>query len=264
VSGRPASWSPWPSGWDARQRSAATLACGALALVLTMWGLAVPLSWAPDPIGPNAAAFAEGARVTLWLTVVSGSVGVVLGLAAALAKRSRWWLLRQVAGTYIWVMRGTPLLVQVLFVYFALPELLPFLKLDDFAAACVALAFNVGAYNAEAFRAGLQAVPRGQLLAAWALGMGPWTAFRHVVAPQAFRIALPPLVNNVVALLKDSSLAYAVGVVELTNVGNRVQAATFKPTQTLLTTALVYLLLTTLLTWMSDALERGMAADPHR
>lgn len=261
LNGPTGGFSPWPAAWGQRQRSAATLACGALALVATMWGLALPLSWAPDPIGPNAAAFAEGARVTLWLTLVSGSVGVVLGLVAALARRSRWWLLRQAAGTYIWVMRGTPLLVQVLFVYFALPELLPFLKLDDFAAACVALSFNVGAYNAEAFRAGLQAVPRGQVLAAWALGMRPWTAFRHVVAPQAFRISLPPLVNNLVALLKDSSLAYAVGVVELTNVGNRVQAATFKPTQTLLTTALVYLLLTTLLTWMSDAIERGMAAD---
>ncbi len=256
--------SVWPAGWSAKQRSAASLLCAALALVVSMWAVAIPLSWAPDPIGPNAEAFAAGARMTMQLTLVAGAVGVVLGLMAALARRSQRAVLRSAAGFYIWVMRGTPLLVQVLFVYFALPELLPFVKLDDFSAACVALSFNVGAYNAEAIRAGLQAVPRGQVEAARALGLTPWLALRHVVGPQALKVSLPPLVNNLVALLKDSSLAYAVGVVELTNVGNRVQAASFKPTQTLLTTALVYLLLTTLLTWMSNAVERGLADDPRR
>jgi polar amino acid transport system permease protein len=254
----------WPVRWTVQQRSTAALGCAAVLLVLSLWAVAVPLSWAPDPIGPNAEAFAEGARMTMQLTLVAGAFGLGLGLLAALARRSPVWLWRRIAGFYIWVMRGTPLLVQVLFVYFALPELLPFLKLDDFSAACVALAFNVGAYNAEAIRAGLEAVPQGQVQAARALGLSPWRAFRHVVGPQALRIALPPLVNNLVALLKDSSLAYAVGVVELTNVGNRVQAASFKPTQTLLTTAIVYLLLTTLLTLMSDAIERGMAADRTR
>ena len=254
----------WPARWSAQQRSTAALACSALLLVLSLWAVAIPLSWAPDPIGPNAEAFAEGARVTMQLTLVAGSFGAGLGLLAALAHRSTVWLWRRIAGFYIWVARGTPLLVQVLFVYFALPELLPFLRLDDFSAACVALAFNVGAYNAEAIRAGLEAVPQGQVQAARALGLSPGLAFRHVVGPQALRISLPPLVNNLVALLKDSSLAYAVGVVELTNVGNRVQAASFKPTQTLVTTAIVYLLLTTLLTLMSDALERAMATDRAR
>lgn len=252
---------PW-QGWTVRQRSTATLAAGAVALVLLMWGLALPLSWAPAPIGPNAADFAQGARSTLALTVVSGGAGVLLGLLAALARRSATWPLRLLAGGYIAVMRGTPLLVQVLFVYFALPELLPALKLDDFSAACVALSLNVGAYNAEAIRAGLSAVPPGQRDAARALGMGRWTAFRHVVAPQALKVALPPLVNNLVALLKDSSLAYTIGVVELTNVGNRVQAASFQPTPTLITTALVYLLLTSVLAWMAGAIERALAAAP--
>jgi polar amino acid transport system permease protein len=92
--------------------------------------------------------------------------------------------------------------------------------------------------------------------AARSLGLSRWHTFIDVTFPQAIKIALPPLVNNVVALLKDSSLAYTVGVVELTNVGSRIQAATFKPTPTLITTALIYLLLTTLLTHMSDAIER--------
>ena len=119
----------------------------------------------------------------------------------------------------------------------------------------VALGLNVGAYNAEAIRAGLLAVPRGQTEAARALGLGRRHVFFDVVFPQAFKIALPPLVSNFVALLKDSSLAYAIGVVELTNVGNRIQSATFQPVATLSTVALTYLLLTTLVTQISNAVE---------
>ena len=254
----------WPARWTLQQRSSAAMALSSLGLVLTLWLLAIPLAWAPEPIGSNAVFFAEGARVTMALTLIAGCAGVVLGVAAALGKLSASRPLRWLAGAYVGLIRGTPLLVQVLFVYFALPELLPWLKLDDFSAACVALAFNVGAYNAEAVRAGLQAVPRGQIEAAKALGLSRWQGFILVTFPQAIRIALPPLVNNLVALLKDSSLAYTVGVVELTNVGSRIQAATFKPTPTLITTALIYLLLTALLTQFSDAIERRYAVGQHR
>jgi polar amino acid transport system permease protein len=153
-------------------------------------------------------------------------------------------------------MRGTPLLVQVLFVYFALPSLVPSLQLSDFTSACVALALNVGAYNAEAIRSGLLAVHKGQMEAAKSLGMSNWHTFIDVTFPQAMKVALPSLVNNVVSLLKDSSLAYTIGVVELTNVGNRVQAATFQPMPTLVTTAIIYLVLTTVMTQISDAVER--------
>lgn len=254
----------WPASWSREQRSSASLMAGAVALMLALWGLAWPLSWAPEPIGVNAQLFAEGARVTVMLTVISGAAGVVLGVLAALGKLARVAPVRWLAAGYIWIIRGTPLLVQVLFVFFALPELIPFIKLDEFSAACVALSFNVGAYNAEAIRAGLQAVPRGQMEAARSLGLSRWYTFIDVTFPQAIKIALPPLVNNVVALLKDSSLAYAVGVVELTNVGSRIQAATFKSTPTLITTALIYLLLTTLLTLMSDAIERRFDVEQRR
>ena len=118
------------------------------------------------------------------------------------------------ASFYIWAIRGTPLLVQILFVHFALPVLVPGLNLPDFAAAVVALS-NVGAYNAEAIRAGLLAVPRGQTEAARALGLGHGHVFLDVVFPQAFKIALPPLVKQLCRAAQDSSLAYAIGVVEL-------------------------------------------------
>ena len=246
----------WPAGWNRQQRSSATMAAAGVVLLLLLWLLALPLSWAPEPIGNNAQYFAEGTRVTVQLTLVAGLVGVLIGVLAALGKTSKIAPLRWLASAYIWVIRGTPLLVQVLFVYFALPVLVPALQMGDFASACVALSLNVGAYNAEAIRSGLLAVPKGQVEAARSLGLSPWYTFIDVTFPQAFKISLPPLVNNIVALLKDSSLAYAIGVVELTNVGNRIQAATFQPLPILLTTATIYLLLTTVMTQISDAVER--------
>ena len=245
----------WPQRWSRQQRSNATLVSAVILMVLVLALLGQLLAFLPEPIGPDAQAFSDGARTTLWLTLVSGSVGLVLGTGAALARTARWAAVRWVASFYIWVIRGTPLLVQILFVYFALPVLVPGLNLPDFAAAVVALGLNVGAYNAEAIRAGLLAVPRGQTEAAKALGLGRVHVFMDVVFPQAFKISLPPLVSNFVALLKDSSLAYAIGVVELTNVGNRIQSATFQPIATLSTVAVTYLLLTTLVTQISNAVE---------
>ena len=246
----------WPASWSRQARSSATMAVAGSVLLLILWLMAIPLSWAPEPIGPNAADFAEGTRVTVQLTLVAGIAGVVIGFMAAMGKLSKVAAVRWLASFYIWVMRGTPLLVQVLFVYFALPSLVPSLQLSDFTSACVALALNVGAYNAEAIRSGLLAVHKGQMEAAKSLGLSNWHTFIDVTFPQAMKVALPSLVNNVVSLLKDSSLAYTVGVVELTNVGNRVQAATFQPMPTLITTAIIYLVLTTVMTQISDAVER--------
>ena len=246
----------WPAGWSRQQRSSATMLCAAVVLCLLLWLLALPLRGIGEPIGSNAQYFAEGARVTVELTAISGLAGIVLGVMAAVGKISPIPPLRWLASLYVWVIRGTPLLVQVLFVFFALPVMIPVLQLSDFTSAAVALALNVGAYNAEAIRSGLLAVPKGQLEASRSLGMGRWFTFQDVVFPQAFKIALPPLVSNVIALLKDSSLAYSIGVVELTNIGNRIQAATFQPLPILATTAGIYLLLTTVLTQISNAVER--------
>jgi polar amino acid transport system permease protein len=243
--------------WRRDARTSATIAAAAAALALFLWLVAVPLSRLPDPIGPAASELAEGTRTTAALTGVAAVAGLALGLAAALAKLAPVAPLRWTAALYLWIVRGTPLLVQVLFVFLALPLLVP-LRLSDFGSAAVALAVNVGAYNAEAIRAGLEAVPRGQRDAARALGLTPAQAFAHVVLPQGARIALPPLVNNLVALLKDSSLAYVIGVVELSNVGNRVQAATFRPVPVFVTTAAIYLALTTALTTVAGAIERRM------
>ncbi len=245
----------FPRSWTRQQRSTATIVAAAAALVLVLWLVAIPLSWMPDPIGPAAREFAQGTRVTVWLTLASGVAGIAIGVLAAVAKLAPVAPLRWAAAFYVWAIRGTPLLVQVLFVFLALPMVVPWLRLSDFGSATLALAVNVGAYNAEAIRAGILAVPTGQTEAARSLGLSPLQTFRDVVFPQSFKVALPPLVNNVVALLKDSSLAYVIGVVELSNVGNRVQAATFQPLPVFVATAALYLVLTTVLTQISGAVE---------
>ncbi|WP_437883903.1 amino acid ABC transporter permease [Pseudomonas sp. LRF_L74] len=256
--------SAWPASWSRQQRSTLAIALGVVLLMLVMWLIAIPLSYVPEPIASNATMFADGTRTTVKMTLIAAVFGIVLGLVAALGKLSGFAPARWLASFYIWIIRGTPLLVQILFVFLALPVLLPWLQMDDFTSACVALAFNAGAYNAESIRAGLLAVPRGQTEASRSLGLSRGYTFFDVVFPQAFKISLPPLVNNFIALLKDSSLAYAIGVVELTNVGNRLQAATFEPLPALITTALIYLLLTTLLTQISNAVEHRMDVEGRR
>lgn len=254
----------WPAGWNRQQRSTLAMATGVTLLLLLLWLIAIPLAAAPEPIASNALIFADGTRTTVKLTLCAGLVGVLLGVLAALGKLSSIPPLRWMAGFYIWVIRGTPLLVQILFIFLALPSLVPWLQMDDFTSACVALALNAGAYNAESIRSGLLAVPRGQMEAARSLGLSRWFTFFDVTFPQAFKVALPPLVNNFISLLKDSSLAYAIGVVELTNVGNRLQAATFQPLPALVTTAIVYLVLTTVLTQISNAVEHRLDVEGRR
>jgi polar amino acid transport system permease protein len=227
-----------------------------LAMILFLWGLGHLLAHVPGPVGQEGQSFADGALLTVELTLVAGVAGLLLGLLGALGKLSRVPPLRWIASLYIWVIRGTPLLVQILFVYFAVPALVPGLSLGEFTSAAIALALNVGAYNAEAIRAGLLAVPRGQIEAARSLGMNGWFTFIDVISPQAFKIALPPLVNNVVALLKDSSLATAIGVLELTHAGQILSSNTYQPVPALTATALIYLALTTILTHFSNAVER--------
>lgn len=253
-----------PITWSRQQRSAFAIAMAVTGLVCFLWLMSIPLSAMPEPIGPAAVQFAEGAMVTVELTMIAGLMGIVFGVLAALGKLSRFLPLRWLAGFYVWVIRGTPLLVQVLFVFLALPSLVPGLQLSDFYSAVVALAFNAGAYNAEAIRSGILAVHKGQTEASRSLGLSPFQTFRDIVFPQSFRIALPPLVNNFVSLLKDSSLAYVIGVVELSNIGNRIQAATFEPIPVFITVASVYLVLTTVMTQISGAIERQLDVERHQ
>ncbi len=236
------------------------------------------MGFTPGKVAFYADSIRRGAEVTLKLTVISSLAGLVLGLVAGVSKLSRNPIFRYPATFYVWLVRGTPLLVQILFAYNALPQLLdPLWKplenvgfrpiqdvLTEYWAAFIALSFNVGAYNAEVIRAGILAIPRGQWEAAQSLGLSQAQVMRYVVIPQALRIVIPPLVNNVVALLKDSSLAYTIGLFELVMAGQRIISATFRPVPVYLAVAGVYLLLTTVLTFFTNWLERRFQSQGTR
>jgi len=214
-----------------------------------------------------------GAEITIKLTVISSLVGLALGLVAGISRLSQNPFFRLPAQFYIWVIRGTPLLVQILFAYNALPFLLePLWKylqplgvppiqdvLTPYWAAFIALSVNVGAYNAEVIRAGIQAIAKGQWEAAMSLGMKPFQVMRYIIVPQAIKIVVPPLVNNVIALLKDSSLASVITLLELVHQGQRIISITFRPVEVYVAVAAVYLVLTTVLTFFTDWLERNMS-----
>jgi len=218
----------------------------------------------PERAASAGRAMAEGAEITLKLTLISGLAGLVIGVLAGMFRLSSRALVRLPATFYIWVTRGTPLLVQILFAYNALPLLLRPLwpeaqqALTPYWAAFIALSFNVGAYNAEVVRAGIQAIPKGQWEAAWSLGLSPADVMRFIILPQALRIVVPPLVNNVVALLKDSSLASVITLTELALSGQRIISATFRPVEVYLAVAAIYLLLTTVLTQFTNRLEERL------
>ena len=238
-----------------------------LAFLVLFLLITVILRQMPDPIGPRADLFVEGARMTLQLTVVSGLIGLVVGMITGIQKTSALAWVRAPANFFVWLVRGTPLLVQILFAYNAIPptfyapvqNVLGSLNInlpDEFLPAVLALSLNVGAYNAEVIRAGILAIPRGQSEAARSLGLSGAQTMTTVVLPQALRIVVPPLVNNLVALLKDSSLASSISLLELTLAGSRVSSESFQPIPVLTTVAAVYLSLTTVMTLFTDQLEK--------
>ena len=248
-----------------KQNPAWVMVGSMLMLLVFLWGMAIPLAAAPDPIGPAAKEFAEGSRITVMLTLIAGSVGVVIGIVAGLGKLSSFAPLRWLCDFYVWLIRGTPLLLQILFVWLVLPQFLPeSMEISDFTCAAIALALNVGAYNTECVRAGILAVPQGQVEAAKALGLTPFQSFINIVLPQSMRVALPALANNLASLVKDSSLAYVISVVELTMVGYRIQAESYQPIPVFLTSAIIYLILTTAFTTLTSAMENQLDVGRKR
>jgi polar amino acid transport system permease protein len=199
-----------------------------------------------------------GVPVTLLLSVASILIATVLAALGALARTSRNPYFNGIASFYVSFFRGTPLLLQILFIYLALPQ--AGIVLDPIPTAIAALSLNYGAYMTEVFRSGIQAVPHGQTEAAESLGMSSRTTFRRIIAPQAFRIVTPAIGNDFVAMIKDSSLATAVGVSEILTRAQQAGRPTFQSMQTLLVAAFVYWVLTILFSLAQSWLERRMSA----
>jgi len=199
----------------------------------------------------------RGLGVTLELTGWSVLLTVVFGLAAALLQRSSSWAGHAVARLYVEIVRNTPMLVQLYLVYFILA---PILDLDRFVAAALALALFEGAFAAEIFRAGIEAIPRGQWEAGRALGLPSHAVHRFVILPQAIHLVLPPLTGLAVSLIKHSALVSVIAVADLTTEGRNLIADTFMTFELWFTVAALYLALTTSLSFLVSWLERRWPA----
>ncbi len=195
----------------------------------------------------------QGAEVTLTIFVITLILSLPLGGLAALGRISSFAPLRYLMEFYVWAMRGTPLMLQLLFVYFALP--LVGIRLPDFAAALLAFTLNYAAYFAEIFRAGIQAIPKGQYEAAVALGLKHWQMMRYVIFPQVLRVVLPPISNETINLVKDTSLIYILAMNDLLRVARTIVQREFDMTPFLIA-AIFYLAMTAVLTWAFKKLEQ--------
>lgn len=207
----------------------------------------------------NLPVFLEGAGLTLEITTLSVFFGMVLGLIAALLKMTKIKPLQILAIAYIDFFRGTPLFVQLLLLYFGI---LPMVGINgNLAAAIIACSLNSGAYVAEIVRAGIQAVDRGQMEAARSLGMTQGQAMRYIILPQAYKIVIPPLINEFVMLLKDTSLVAAISVPELTCKGKLLYSVTYEPAWVWGAVCIIYFILTKIISMLGDYAERRLATE---
>jgi polar amino acid transport system permease protein len=201
-----------------------------------------------------------GVPLTLVISVVSIVGAIVLALAGALGRLSKNAFVYSAASLYVSIVRGTPLIVQIIFVYLALPQVVPAAAdVPVIVLGIFALAFNYGAYMTEIFRAGIQAVPRGQREAAEALGMREGLVMRRVVLPQAIRIVIPAIGNDFISMTKDSALVSVIGVQELLWRAQHIGSSNFRNLETLLLAAGVYWVITILLSLFQERLEKRMA-----
>ncbi len=198
--------------------------------------------------------FMLAAWTVMWVTILTILLSWVCGLAAALGQRSHFTAVRAGAAFYIWFIRGTPALIQIFIVYFGLPQL--GVRLSPFTAGVLALGVNSGSYVAEIIRSGLSAIPRGQMESSLAMGFSPAQTMRTIILPQVFRIILPALTNEAISILKNTSLLSTITVVELTLYAQTLISATFRPFDFYIAVAVIYLVLTSMLTQLASWLER--------
>jgi polar amino acid transport system permease protein len=213
--------------------------------------------WTPYILG--------GIWTTIYVAIISIVLAIIFAVLGALGRLSSQPILYSISTLYVSLVRGTPLLVQILFIYLALPQVIPAVSdVPKEVLGVFALAFNYGAYMTETFRAGIQAVPRGQTEAAQALGMQDGTRMRRIILPQAVRIITPAIGNDFISMIKDSSLVSVIGVPELLWRAQRTGQSHFKGLETMMVAATIYWLLTIVLSLGQDRLEKRMAESDRR
>jgi len=238
-------------------------------LVAVVIGLVLYLVFSsPDPYQRMIIFMSDGVWRTIYLTVVSFGLVLIFGLLVGLARLSKIKILRGIATVYVEVIRGIPMMVQIIYWYFAAPAIIKDLgavlniaslanfRANGIAMAIFGLVFGYSAYMSEVYRAGIQSISRGQMEAARSLGMTYLQAMRYVILPQAVRVILPPVGNELITLLKDTALVSAVSIADLTRRGREFAASNFNPIETYSMVALLYLIMTLLATRAVAWLEK--------
>ncbi len=199
----------------------------------------------------------QGAFSTLQIAIASIAIGLSGGLVIGVlnCRRLSNSFSAGILNTFVWVLRGTPLFVQVLIVYYALPELIG-ISFTPFIAGVIALGMNSMAYNSEIIRGGINAIPEGQWEAAYAVGLKPWQTLQGVILPQMLRVALPSLTNELTALIRETSILMVIGVAELTKVSKDIVARELDPMTIYLAAAAIYLILTTVIAMVAQFTQR--------
>lgn len=207
----------------------------------------------------------KGAVLTIELTVAAVTLGTLIGLFMAILRLSKRRVFSWLAAIYVDFFRGTPLLVQIVIIYYGAPQVLNFTPPDSYTyiAAIIALCLNSGAYITEIFRAGIKSIDRGQSEAARSLGMSQGQAMLHVILPQAFKRVVPPLGNEFIAMLKDSSLVSVISIEELLFSGKIIVGRAFKPFEIYISVAIIYLVMTLTISQLVNYTERRLAKSDN-
>ncbi len=200
--------------------------------------------------------FLAGLKVSLPLTIASFSAGLIIAFLVALAQIAKVPVLRHLVRVYVWIIRCTPMIVQLFIVYFGLPSI--GIKFNSFVSAWLVMSLSVGAYCSETVRAAIQSVPVGQLEACYCDGLTFWQGMMHVIVPQALRTAFPPLSNSIIGLVKDTSLAYSVALVEILATAQRIAARTYDYFWLYLEAGLIYLIICSVLTIIQSRAEAAL------
>lgn len=201
----------------------------------------------------------DGSIMTMKLTVVTLILGSLLGIILALLKLSKNIVINSLASFYTWVFRGTPLLLQLFFFYYALPTLNKNLSMDQFSAAVLGLSLNCGAYMAEIIRGGIISIDKGQFEASKALGFNYFQTMIKIILPQTLRVIIPPVGNEFIAMLKDTSLVSSIALVDLMRSAQQIGSSSFKYPEMFLTAAALYLLMTTIFTTLFTFVEKKLS-----
>ena len=201
-----------------------------------------------------------GAGVTIEITAIAVGLGFIFGLITSVCRLSGVKVLQVIAVCYVNIIRGTPMLVQIFLIYFALPMVIGE-RINPFVAAVAACSINSGAYVSEIFRAGIQSVDKGQMEAGRSLGLSWMQTMRYVILPQAFKHVIPPLGNEFISMTKETSLVSVIGFEELTRRGQLIIAKTYGSFEIWLTVAAIYLVMTLTIARLVSYLERRFATD---